>query len=175
MTIELPKLPKHKPELRTTKLLCLGNAGIGKTSIIKALCDPRTPFDGTGDDTATTVDFFAVSLPESMGITRRFCFFDTGGHESLNHIRLELMNDVDGVLIFYSDKPSWLSIESRWLLEAKDVMGKVPVIVCAITPSAVPEKQASAWAATKKIILTNASVKDTSSLVKTLCDTYPIR
>ena len=174
MTIELPNLPPVKIELKTTRILCIGSPGIGKTAILKALCDPRNVFDGTGDGTSTTVDFYAVNARVNPSTIRRFCFFDTGGAECLSHIRLELINDADGLLMFYSDKASFLALESRWLVEAKDVVGKIPIITCGIRPSPVPDRQATSWADTRKITHVSCSPQDTAPLLKCLIDTFRV-
>jgi len=175
MTILVPNLPKDKLEMTLKKLLCLGNPGIGKTAIIRALCDPKSELDGTGDSSSTTVDFFALSIRKTPTLIQRFCFFDTGGSEELSHIRADLLPDAEGVVLFYSDKQSFLSLESRWLIEAKDTLNKVPFILCGIQPTAVPERQAASWASSKKMAHATASVADTAPLLKALCDAYPIR
>ena len=174
MTIEIPNLPRTKIELKTARILCLGNSGIGKTAIIKAISDPRNVFDGTGDGSSTTVDFFAVNAQINASTIRRFCFFDTGGTDSLSHLRTELLHDAEAILMFYSDKASFLALECRWMLEAKDVIGKIPLIICCIKPTTVPERQATSWVESKKLIHVSCSTQDTAPLLKVLIDTFRV-
>ena len=65
---------------------------------------------------------------------------------------MDLYKDADALVLFFSDKPSYLSLEAKWLIETREISaGKaaVPIFVAQLG-SIVPERQATTWAESRK-------------------------
>jgi DnaJ family protein C protein 27 len=134
-----PPQSNHKaPRSMRIKVISLGNAGVGKSCLIKRFCEGRF----VSRYISTIGVDYGVKPVQILGQTAKVNFFDLSGGEDFREIRTEFYENANGVLLAYdvSDSQTFKQL-SRWLEEArglkvpissKDKPGDVPfVILCA--------------------------------------------
>lgn len=120
-----PQTPRQAPRAEgpalarplRIKVLSLGNAGVGKSCIIKRYCEGRFV-----QKYITTIGVdYGVKPCTILGQATKVNFFDTSGGPEFREIREEFYTNASGVVLVYdvTDKRSFSDI-TRWIDEARD-------------------------------------------------------
>lgn len=137
------------------KIISMGNAGVGKSCIIKRYCEKRF----IGKYLATIGIDYGVTKVQLKDIDVKVNIFDMAGHPIFYEVRNEFYKDTQGVLLVYdvSDRTSFEALDS-WLNEMKNEMGSsselenVVFVVCANKTDkkrVVDETESRIWADAK--------------------------
>ena len=134
--------------MRSYRVVCVGSS-CGKTTFLSSLHN-TSGFSTHSLQPQPTVgaDFIGVTVSSDCTLG----FFDCGSLELFLDLRLELYKEADALVLFFSDKASYLALEAKWLIETREISaGKaaVPVFLAPIG-TAVPERQAATWAESRK-------------------------
>lgn len=133
--------------MRSYRVVCVGSS-CGKTTFLSSLETP-SGFSTHSLQPQPTIgaDFIGITVSNECTLG----FFDCGSLELFVDLRLELYKDTDALVLFFSDKATFLALEAKWLIETREITAKpsLPVFVAQIG-SAVPERQASSWAEARK-------------------------
>ena len=104
--------------IKSFKLIIIGNAGVGKTSLIQRYSEGY--FHDTSVHKVLKQDFIEKDLLVD-GTPFRFVLWDTAGQERYRSVTRSLYHNVDGVIFVYDVKDSNSYVELKvWLRETKD-------------------------------------------------------
>jgi GTPase SAR1 family protein len=132
--------------MRSYRIVCVGSA-CGKTSFLSSLSNSSS--FSTHSLPTIGADFIGIT-PSGEAIS--LGFFDCSSLELFADLRLDLYKDADALVLFFSDKSSFLALEAKWLIETREISGKpgYPVFVAQLSGAGVAERQAASWAEAKK-------------------------
>lgn len=125
----------EKKTVMQMKVIVLGDAGVGKTSIIK-----RLQYDCFSDFHSPTIAIdcsIATFQTNTNGEQADVLIWDTCGSEKFKSITKSYYNDVNGVLLVYDckNKASFDHLE-EWVNDIDSIVGKskreksIPIVVC---------------------------------------------
>jgi GTPase SAR1 family protein len=133
--------------MKSFKVVCVGSS-CGKTAFLSSL-STVSGFSTHSLEPQPTIgaDFIGITVSNDCTIG----FFDCGSLELFVDLRTELYREADALVLFFSDKPSFLALEAKWLIETRELSAKpaVPVFLAQLG-AAVPERQAASWAEARK-------------------------
>ncbi|XP_064782885.1 rho-related GTP-binding protein RhoH-like [Oncorhynchus masou masou] len=110
------------------KCVLVGDSAVGKTALLVRFtsetfpeCYKPTVYENTG------VEVFMDGAPINLGL------WDTAGNDTFRQIRPMSYQQADVVLICYSvaNAASLASVKHKWLVEVRDNLPRVPVLVVA--------------------------------------------
>lgn len=145
-----PPNPNHKaPKSMRIKVISLGNAGVGKSCLIKRFCEGRF----VSRYISTIGVDYGVKPCQILGQTAKVNFFDLSGGDDFREIRTEFYENANGVLLTYdvTDGTSFKKLQN-WLEEArshkvpissKDKAGDVPFVILCANKIDLPSRQVS--------------------------------
>ncbi|XP_003463343.2 EF-hand calcium-binding domain-containing protein 4B isoform X2 [Cavia porcellus] len=120
---------EHSPPTpdRLFKIVFVGNSAVGKTSLLRRLCDEHF---STGIAATVGIDY-RVKTINVDGSQVALQLWDTAGQERYRCITQQFFRKVDGIIIVYdlTAKESFLSVR-QWLSSIEEAMGgRVPVLL----------------------------------------------
>ncbi|KAH9249465.1 hypothetical protein BASA81_012827 [Batrachochytrium salamandrivorans] len=157
---------------RELTLCCVGDVGVGKSSLLGSLCSQGAALDPEADCLFTSqVLEFKVDASFTCQVTLR----NTSGGEALPSMLREALGGCDGVLVCFSlaDMYSFESAGARWLQEARQLAGNkdVPILLVgtkldkkALASSRQSAKPNEARPASKRF--TSVPLEEAQALVK---------
>lgn len=155
---------------RELTLCCVGDVGVGKSSLLGSLCNQGAAVDAEADCLFTSqVLEFRVDASFTCQVTLR----NTSGGEALPSMLREALGGCDGVLVCFSlaDTCSFESAGTRWLQEARQLAGSkdVPVLLVGTkldkkAPASAPLAKGGARPASKRF--TAVPLAEAQALVK---------
>jgi len=147
------------------KILSMGDAGVGKSCIIKRYCEERF----VSKYIATIGVDFGVKPLVVDGVSIRVNFWDLAGAPEFFEVRNEFYRDAQGAILVY-DVGSRGSFEALdgWLREASKFGGRDAVVVVCGNKSdskrEVKEKEGKAWASSKGFLFFETSASSGSNV-----------
>merc|ERR1712217_604338 len=103
-----------RPKALRVKVMSLGSAGVGKSTLIKRYCEGRFV-----QKYITTIGIdYGVKPVKVAGQDLKVNFFDTSGGEEFREIRVEFYEDTNGVMLVYDvTNPKSFHALDDWLAE----------------------------------------------------------
>ena len=106
--------------IKNFKVIIIGNAGVGKTSLIQRYSEGY--FHDTSVHKVLKQDFIEKDVWVE-GCPYRFVLWDTAGQERYRSVTRSLYHNVDGVIFVYDVTSSSSYVELKtWVLEIRDYM-----------------------------------------------------
>eukprot|EP00933_Yihiella_yeosuensis_P071480 TRINITY_DN79687_c0_g1_i1.p1 TRINITY_DN79687_c0_g1~~TRINITY_DN79687_c0_g1_i1.p1 ORF type:complete len:186 (-),score=24.19 TRINITY_DN79687_c0_g1_i1:73-630(-) len=138
-------------EVINLKMMVLGDAGIGKTSLVKALCSPEESLSSRYEPTVGA-DFVVHNLLHA-GREFRVNIWDVGGDPKFVDVRNEFYKDMQGILLLFdvTSRRSFQNLD-RWMDEVAkfnqgaDVQYVLVGTKAESSPRSVTEQVAREWA-----------------------------
>lgn len=133
------------PELYKTKVLLLGDGGVGKTSLIR-----RFVVDQFGDDYITTIGTKVTKKEVEIlegGTTHvvAMTIWDVLGQKGYSSVQTTAFSGARGVLFVYdvTHPDTRDSLESYWIPRVREVVGNVPAIITGNKVDLVSDRKAA--------------------------------
>lgn len=165
MTNSNPSLPSGSSYSRIAKVIIIGDAAVGKTSLL--LRYSKGTFNPTYIITIGVQ--FAVKDIKIGEEVLRLQIWDTGGQERFGTIRQLYYRGTKGAIVVY-DRSSRESFErlDYWIEELRKSVDKIPIVIVgnkADLPAVVPMEQGQQFAADRSLGFIETSAKANLNIV----------
>jgi small GTP-binding protein len=122
------KLANEHMSKFTFKLVLLGDASVGKTSLVLRFINNTF----TERYISTIGADFLIKDLVMFGAPVRLMVWDLGGQASWAHMRARYMQGSDGCILVFDTSSRGLDVVGycqRWIMEIKDFIGEIPLII----------------------------------------------